>query len=140
MTTCNEIYQIIRNIEKEKIKIELKDALIFSKKEGQEKLAHEIVSFANRYGGKVFIGITDNGIFNGHNIFDVDECKGIIDNICHNSISPEIDYNIEVVQCKEGDVLIINVAKRKGIPHAYIKGRRGSDIKNRSYLGWSEIL
>lgn len=133
MTSCNELHQILKKPEKEKLKIEFKDSRILKSDKGKEKLASEIVAMANRHGGKIFLGIKDDGTFEGKDIFEIDKDKGIIDNICHTRISPSVDYLIEFLNCDEGDVLIIHVQKRKGIPHAFIIEREGPEIKNRIY-------
>lgn len=133
MTTCDEIYQILKNPEKENMKNEFKNSEIL--KSGKEKLGYGIVAFANRNGGKLLIGINDDASFEGKGIFDdkgIDNYRGIIDNICHNNISPIIEYEIEFLQCPDGDLLVVNIPKRKGIPHAYIVSRV-SEIKNRIY-------
>lgn len=133
MMTCAEIYKILKSPEKEKIKIELKKSDVLRKRDGQRELGYEIIALVNRYGGKLIIGINDDGTFEGKGIFDIDKDKGIIEDICYTRISPVIEYNTEFLQCKEGDVLIVNVSRRKGIPHAYIVSRDGPEIKNRIY-------
>lgn len=133
MTTCEQIYTILKNPEREKLKIEFKTSCTLKTGDGQRKLGYEIVAFANRHGGKLIFGINDDGTFEGKKIFNVDNDKGIIDNICHTAISPSIDYFIEYLEFGEGDLLIINIQKRKSIPHAYIIKRDGPEIKNRIY-------
>jgi hypothetical protein len=133
MTTCEQIYKILKNPEKEKLKIELKTSIPIRTADGQSKLGYEIVAFANRHGGKLILGINDDGSFEGKKIFDIDTDKGILDDICHTKISPSIDYSIEYLECDKGDILIINIEKRKGIPHAFIVKREGPEIKNRIY-------
>lgn len=133
MTTCREVLEIARNPDKENMKVELKRSTLLREDKGQKKLAYAIVALANRFGGKLILGLDDDGSFEGKNIFNVDEDKGIIENICHMKISPVIDYDTEFVRCEEGDVLIVNVQKRKGIPHAFIVSRKGPEIKNRIY-------
>lgn len=135
MTTCDEIYQILKNPEKENMKNEFKDSEILRSKSGKEKLGYEIVAFANRNGGKLLIGIKDDASLEGKGIFDdkgIDNYRSIIDNICHNNISPIIEYEIEFLQYHDGDLLVVNVPKRKGIPHAYI-GSKNAEIKYRTY-------
>ena len=133
MTICDEINEILRNHDAENIKIEYKRRKLLYSKQGQEKLCFAIVALANRYGGKLILGINDDVTFEGKDIFNVDSDKGTITNIIHNHISPTIEYDMEFLSCKKGDILVINILKRKGIPHAYINGRNGSDIKERIY-------
>jgi hypothetical protein len=88
---------------------------------------------ANRHGGRIILGINNDGTFEGKGIFEIDSDKGSIDNISQTMISPSIDYLTEFIECDEGDVLIIDVQKRKGIPHAFINTRHGPEINNRIY-------
>ena len=44
-----------------------------------------------------------------------------------------IDYDVEFLQLDDGDLLIVDVPQRKGIPHAYIARRTGPEIKERTY-------
>ena len=133
MTSFDDFQKILKKPEREKLKFEFKKSDILRNDPGKQNLSSEIVAMANRYGGKIILGINDNGDFEGKGIFEVDHDKGIIDNICHTNISPSIDYLTEFLECDEGDVLIINVQKRKGIPHAFIVKRDGPEIKNRIY-------
>lgn len=52
MTTKNEIYRILKNIDKETLYIEFKKSMILKNPNGLKKIAGEIIAFANRYGGK----------------------------------------------------------------------------------------
>lgn len=133
MTACKEIYEILKNPEKENLRIELKESDILRNNEGQRELGYQIAALANRYGGKLLIGIKNDGTFEGKGIFNIDKDKGIVDNICHTVISPVIEYNIEFMSCDQGDILVINVPKREGIPHAYIGSREGPEIRHRVY-------
>jgi hypothetical protein len=100
---------------------------------GKIKIAEGIVAFANRYGGKLIFGIKDDGDFQGKSIFDIDNNKGTIEEICYKRISPVIDYDIEFFQYDEGDILVVDIPRKKNMPHAYIEERKGPDIKERTY-------
>ena len=65
MVDCKEILEIIKSPDRENLNIELKKSDIIYTKEGKKKLAHQIVAFANRLGGKILIGILDDGNFEG---------------------------------------------------------------------------
>ena len=133
MTTDTDIHSILNRPEKENLKVEFKRSDLLHDINGQRKIGYAIVALANRYGGKLFLGVNDDGTLEGKDIFDIDEDKGIIENICHMRISPIIEYNTEFLSLEDGDILIVNVPKRKEIPHAYIVSREGPEIKNRIY-------
>jgi len=130
LTTPDDLYKILKNPDKEHLRIELKERAALITK--PEELGYGLIALANRYGGKLIIGVTNDGKFEGKGIFNVDEDKGRIDNICNNNCSPKIEYQTEFIQCPDGDVLIINVNKRRDIPHAYIH-KTQDEIKERIY-------
>lgn len=133
MTKCIEIEKLREKSEFENIKYELKSSKILKEKDWKDKIAKEIISFANRNGGKIIIGLQNDGSFDGKKDYDVDTLKGDIDNIIHNKISPIINYNFEFLECEEGDLSIITIERKKDIPHAFIIERKGPEIKNRIY-------
>lgn len=133
MTTCEEIQNLLEKSEIENIKYELKSSKILKNNKWKGNLAKEFVAFANQNGGKLIIGLQDDGTFDGEADYDISKLKGDIDNIIHNKISPIIDYNFEFIECEEGDLSIITVEKKKEIPHAYIVKREGPEVKNRIY-------
>ncbi len=131
MTTCEDIYKILKSPKKENKKIEFKQ---FAKLDDKKDLCHAFVAIANRIGGRLFIGIKDDGTFEGKFFSNIEfeDYRKIIDPICRDNISPPIDYTLEPVRCKDGDVIIVHIPRRKGVPHAYVKKSNGW-IVNRSY-------
>jgi len=132
-TLKKQVLEVLNHPEKENLKYELKQSDILKTPEGQRKLTFEIVAFANRQGGRIIIGVKNDGELEGKNIFNIDKDKGIIDNICYAKISPIIDYNINLLELEEADLLIIDIPKRGKIPHAYIDSKNGAEIKTRIY-------
>lgn len=148
MLTCEELYAIVKSTEKENSKVELKSFRILYQKntektdtEGAKDLASEIVAFANRFGGKIILGINNDGVFDGklpikieeHRVIDIDSLKQKIFHLIRDYISPHIDCSTEFLECGERDVLVITIPKRKGIPHARVEYKNSSEIKNRIY-------
>ncbi len=133
MTTCEEIQKLLEKSEIENIKIELKSSKILENNNWKDNLAKEFVAFANQNGGKVIIGLQNDGTFDGEKDYDVDKLKGDIDNIIRDKISPKINFNFEFLECEGGALSIINIEKKKKIPHAYIMKRESHEIKNRIY-------
>ena len=140
MFTCKDIYKIINSPEKENLTIELKSfRKLFDDdhKDGSVKrkeIAYTIVALANRFGGKLIFGINDDGSFDGKNKIDIDKAKESINQICTGNISPIVEYQSQFLECPEGDLLIIHIPKRKGIPFAYINSKNSiGEITNRVY-------
>lgn len=142
MTTLKDIHKILRSSEKERLTIELKRWEALTEKEektDKNKLAFEIVAFANRLGGRLIIGVNDAGNPQGNlpETTNIDRLKQKLDNICHTQISPRIDYKIEHLHDISYDILVIHIPKRKSMPHAYINIEENenkiAEIKSRTY-------
>jgi len=134
MTDCEELRNIVNNPDEENLKIEFKNSNILNTNEGKKKLAIEIVAFVNKYGGRLILGINDDRTFEGKNVFDVDTDKGKITGIIRDRISPILNCEVEFLPCTEGDVIIINIPKRKDIPHAVVKKSDGKIINREYYI------
>ena len=131
MITCAELRKLVENSEMENSKIELKSfRKLYESKEGSKDIARGIVALANRHGGRFIMGINDDGKFDGKlpimsnsSEITIDDFKEKIFHLIRDHISPTIEPETEYLQCSEGDVLILNVPKRKGMPHAFIEKR-----------------
>lgn len=113
---------VIRNLGElvaggENLITEFKSHQVFDK-EDLRKLAEEIVALANRCGGTICVGISDDGKVEGHQFQDVNKVRERLDNLCHDRISPAISLQTELLRHPEGEVLLIDVPQRRGIPHA----------------------
>lgn len=133
MTDCSEIERIVKDPNKESLTVDFKKSNVLKSKEGQKKLLKHIVSFANRIGGRILIGINDDSTFEGKNIFSADKDKGTINNIINDNIRPVLTCDIEFIPCKNGEVIVISIPKMKEIPHAYINKTKNGEIKSREY-------
>ncbi|MBI5193202.1 MAG: putative DNA binding domain-containing protein [Nitrospirae bacterium] len=85
-----------------------------------EETAKTITSFANTDGGKIFLGVADNGDITG--IEDVDETIRRIDDIAFNRCEPPITVLQETVNIDDKMVLIVNIPKGEQRPYRTIKG------------------
>jgi len=109
-TTLNDIKPLIQ--QGEGLQIEFK--VIYP--ETDIKLAKEITAFANTEGGKIFLGINNNGEIIG--VKGVDNLKGK-DNLTKRirdlaeKIKPKVDISVDYVS--ETDIYIVIITVRKGI-------------------------
>ncbi len=134
MTTIGEIQELLSSNSHKNKTVEFKESGILTTSSGKKKLAHEMIAFANLNGGKIFIGITDLKEFEGIKIVDMERYKGQINNICKTNISPPLDFSFETLKLNGDNVLIINIFKKKDIPHAFVKMSNGEIIERTYYI------
>jgi predicted HTH transcriptional regulator len=96
-----------------------------------EEIAAQLASFANRKGGEIPIGVRDDAKLEGAKI-SRDKAQLHILNIAQDKVSPPVELFFQFLASDAGDVLIIEVAKRKGIPHAIVTCSN-HEIKERCY-------
>lgn len=139
------ILNILESYEKENIRVELKESSKFLTGEGKfdgKEMASIIVSFANREGGMLIVGIKDDGMFEGNNIFEkfsdpgkdgFDKFKEYIENICKDIISPQIFVESHLFKWDDQEFGVISIPKRLTIPHALVSKHEGSIVRTREY-------
>ena len=104
--TTQEIIAKAQSEDNEDLYFELKESRKYINKDGDftlDALLEQVVAFANREGGRIIIGIKDNGLPEGKNVFDrchprdpnkaFDKFKGAINNVCSARISPIDKFN-----------------------------------------------
>lgn len=86
-----------------------------------EKIAREMVAFANTNGGKILIGVEDNGDIVGIDSYYEEEfwLKQAANDVC----VPPIPINIEMIHVGKKDVLIVEIAESEQKPIA-TKGKK----------------
>ena len=80
-----------------------------------EKIAKEVIAFANTKGGKIFFGVDDDG-----KIYGVESEKSEIDLIeesCKVYCNPPISPEIEIFHYKGKDIIIANIPESINKPH-----------------------
>jgi predicted HTH transcriptional regulator len=83
-----------------------------------QKIAKEMIAFANTKGGYIFFGVDDDG-----KIYGVDSEKSeldLIDTAARFFCEPEVIYNTEVVPIKSKDVVVIDIPESRTKPHKLI--------------------
>ena len=106
-----ELYKLIEEGENEKIEFKRK----FST---PEKIAKEMIAFANTKGGHIFFGVDDDG-----KIFGVESEKSeldLIDTAAKFYCEPEIEFNTEIIPVKAKDVVVIEIPESRKKPHRLI--------------------
>lgn len=93
------------------------------KREFTDELKKEVVAFANTSGGKIYIGIEDDGSVVG--IDEVDKCQLRISNMLSDTIRPDITMFVtyENKQMENKDILVIQV--QQGTERPYYLAAKG---------------
>jgi predicted HTH transcriptional regulator len=124
MLSSKEIEELVSIRDKEKNNLELKSIRIITepsgKKDQAKQLAYGMVGLANKNGGRLILGVNDDGAFDGKFLGNTDDIKEYIHNICRDKISPIIEFEIHFIESASWDVFLIYIPKRRNIPHAYI--------------------
>jgi predicted HTH transcriptional regulator len=81
-----------------------------------EKIAREIIAFANTTGGILLLGVDDNGVVKG--VDSEKEQVGLLEIALH-TIEPPLAVHIEVVEYEFLDVVVVHVPKSPLCPHRY---------------------
>lgn len=80
-----------------------------------EKIAKTLVAFANNQGGKLFIGVADDGIIKG--VKAEDEERYMIERAATFFVKPTLEPTFEEVYIDEKIVLVVDVQKSDLKPH-----------------------
>ncbi len=96
-----------------------------------DEIAAQFVSFANRLGGHILVGVRDDGTLEGKT-FNFPDDSLRLSQLARDKCSPPVDVDFEQIQHPQGQVLVVTVKKRAGIPHAVVK-RSGHEISERKY-------
>lgn len=113
--TSQDILNIIQNGENSGIEFKRDDIR-------PEQLAKEIVAFLNFKGGKIFLGVEDDGSISGIRRSETEEW---VMNICSDMIHPRIIPYYE--ECRIGDKVIAVVSVDMGISKPYVMRQSGHE-------------
>lgn len=103
-----ELYSLIEDGENSTVEFKRK----FS---SPEKIAKEMIAFANSKGGKILFGVDDD-----RSIVGVESEKGemeLIDTAARFYCEPEVLYEYEIASIKKKDVVIVHIPESSNKPH-----------------------
>lgn len=83
--------------------------------------AAEMIAFANTEGGRILVGVTDEGQIVG--VADPQRVEETILNIADDNCNPPLRPTVDRVETEEGIVLVVNVPRRLSIPHENNSGQ-----------------
>jgi len=106
-----ELYNLIEDGENSTVEFKRK----FS---SPEKIAKEMIAFANSKGGKILFGVDDD-----RTIVGVESEKGemeLIDTAARFFCEPEVAYEYEIISIKKKDVVVVHIPESNNKPHKVI--------------------
>jgi predicted HTH transcriptional regulator len=92
-----------------------------------EKIAKEMIAFANSKGGRILFGVDDD-----RTIVGVESEKGeleLIDTAARFFCEPEIIYDTEIVSIKKNDIVVVNIPESTNKPHKLLSDKINDDVK-----------
>ena len=100
----------------------------------ENSLSAELVAFSNSTGGKIFIGVEDDGSISGLQPDQVRKLNQQISNAASNNVRPPINPNTENIATKQGTVIVVSVSEGLNKPYMDAQGRvwvkSGSDKRH----------
>jgi len=88
-----------------------------------KQLAEEFVAFSNSLGGKLILGVTDEGIVKGLNSDDIRRLNQMISNVASQHVKPPIHPITEIHDYEEKKVIIIIVPYGNNKPYCTNDGK-----------------
>lgn len=97
-----------------------------------EKIAKEMLAFANTHGGRILFGIDDD-----KSVVGVESEKGEIEYIdlaARFFCEPEINYAVDIMHIYRKDVIIVNIPESFQKPHRLIENGKSDDDETKVYI------
>lgn len=92
-----------------------------------EKIAKEMIAFANSKGGTILFGVDDD-----RTIVGVESEKGemeLINTAARFFCEPEVVFNSEILSIKKSDVVVVNIPESTNKPHKLISDNVDGELK-----------
>ncbi len=97
-----------------------------------EKIAKEMLAFANTHGGRILFGIDDD-----KSVVGVESEKGEIEYIdlaARFFCEPELIYSVDIMHIYRKDVIIVNIPESFQKPHRLIENGKTDDDETKVYI------
>jgi predicted HTH transcriptional regulator len=123
--TLYELNELIENGENQTVEFKRK----FTE---PEKIAKEMIAFANTHGGKLLFGIDDD-----KSVVGVESEKGEIEYIdlaAKFFCEPALNYTIDIMHIYRKDVIVVNIAESRRKPHRLIENGKQDEDDSKVYI------
>ena len=97
-----------------------------------EKIAKEMLAFANTHGGKILFGIDDD-----KSVVGVESEKGEIEYIdlaAKFFCEPQINYSLDIMHIYRKDVIVVNIPESFQKPHRLIENGKSDEDETKVYI------
>lgn len=85
----------------------------------EERIAKEVIALANTQGGRILIGVNDDGTITG--VDDVSEQEFLLQRAVNRRTSPTVEVRTErIVVAPRRDVILVNIPESRAKPHHLI--------------------
>lgn len=115
-----ELNELIENGENDSVEFKRK----FS---SPEKIAKEMIAFANSKGGRILFGIDDDKSVKG-----VESEKGELELITTAAkfyCEPEVEFTTDIMLLRNKDIVVVNIEESKRKPHRLISDNEDNEMK-----------
>ncbi len=103
-----------------------------------ERIAKEMIALANTQGGRILLGVSDDGTIAG--VDDAAEEEFVLDRAMRRHVSPPVEYSTERIYTQTGrDVILVSVPESSQKPHHLIPGSDGIHGDGTAYVRVEEM-
>ncbi len=88
-----------------------------------QQMAEEFVAFSNSLGGKLILGVDDDGVVRGLGTEDIQRLNQMISNVASQHIKPPIFPNTEILEWNHKKVLVVTILYGANKPYCTSDGR-----------------
>ena len=82
-----------------------------------DSLAQELIAFSNTLGGKIYVGVDDDGSISGISSGDVQRINQLLSSVASQNVRPSINPLTELLTLDQGMILVIDVPKGINKPY-----------------------
>lgn len=134
MTTTAEVKQLVERYPVEADRVVLSPSALLTREEGLDELAREVVALANHEGGRVVLGVSESGIFEGRLALEREAVAAAFEELRESRILPRPNLSLEHLAGDEGELVVLTVERRAGAPHAVARKLATGGVLGRSYF------
>ena len=82
-----------------------------------DSLAGELIAFSNTLGGKIFVGVDDDGNVIGLSKDDIKRINKLLSNVASENVRPAINPKSKIVELDQKNIMVIDVDKEINKPY-----------------------